>query len=76
MTRKGIDIGQISDGLNELTFEHSQFAERLLTDLLPLIKIKAPIEKSRADFASRIIPQLIYAAGKNTYLINEINKLK
>lgn len=73
---KGIDIGQISDGLNELTFEHSQFAERLLTDLLPLIKIKAPIEKSRADFASRIIPQLIYAAGKNTYLINEINKLK
>ncbi len=73
---KGIDIGQISDGLNELTFEHSQFAERLLTDLLSLIKIKAPIEKSRADFASRIIPQLIYAAGKNTYLINEINKLK
>src|SRR5690606_9048024 len=61
---KGIDIGQISDGLNELTFEHSQFAERLLTDLLPLIKLKAPIEKSRADFASRIIPQLIYAAGK------------
>ncbi len=73
---KGIDIGQISDGLNELTFEHSQFAERLLTDLMPLIKIKAPIEKSRADFASRIIPQLIYAAGKNSYLINEINKLK
>lgn len=73
---KGIDIGQISDGLNELTFEHSQFAERLLAELLPLIKTKAPIEKSRADFASRIIPQLIYAAGKNTYLINEINKLK
>lgn len=72
---KGIDIGQISDGLNELTFEHSQFAERLLTDLLPLIKIKAPIEKPRADFASRIIPQLIYAAGKNQELINEINKL-
>lgn len=73
---KGIDIGQISDGLHELTFEHSQFAERLLTDLLPLIKIKVTIEKSRADFTSRVIPQLVYAAGKNINLINEINKLK
>lgn len=72
---KGLDIGQISDGLNELTFEHSKFAENLLKDLLGLIKIKAVNEKQREDFSNRIIPQLIYAAGKNQELINEINKL-
>lgn len=73
---KGIDIGQISDGLNELTFEHPKFAEKMLKDLMESIKIRVGIEKQRKDFSSRIIPQLIYAAGKNQELINEINKLK
>ncbi|HAF29327.1 MAG TPA: hypothetical protein DCG75_09805 [Bacteroidales bacterium] len=73
---KGIDIGQISDGLNELTFEHPKFAEKILKDLMESIKIRVGIEKQRKDFSSRIIPQLLYAAGKNQELINEINKLK
>jgi hypothetical protein len=72
---KGIDVGQISDGLNELSIEHSKFAENLLKDLIELIKLKSVNERNRNDFSTRIIPQLLNAAGKNLKLVNEINNL-